>query len=282
MPTLVDSKEVGLAAGLLVGKKLFDFSELHYGYWTDGLEVKISNFSEAQARYSEFLLSQIPSGVHTILDVGSGAGEFAAKLVSRGYKVDCVSPSPFLTEKVKARLGDGVHIYPVKFEDLQTEKKYDLVLFSESFQYVPLTRALQHACTLLNPNGHVIVSDFFKLKPGNEGPLGGGHPIEEFMKAIEGLPLNKVRELDITKETAPTMQMFGEILNDVGAPLKELVVGLIQHRHPNLSKFLGWKFKNRFKKLNHKYFSGSLSGDNFSKYKTYRFFLFQNATGTAA
>lgn len=282
MEKLVDSKEVGLAAGLLLGKKLFDFSELHYGYWSDDLEVKIANFAIAQARYSEFLLSQFPTGVKTILDVGSGAGELAAQLTSRGYRVDCVSPSPFLTEKVKQRLGDRVGVYPVKFEDLATDKKYDLVLFSESFQYVPVIRSLTKAAELLNPSGYLIVSDFFKRGLPEEGPLGGGHPISEFLEAIDGLPLKKLKDIDLTDRTAPTMRMFGEILAEVGTPLRDLVCGLIQHRHPTLSKFLAWKFKRRFTKLNHKYFSGSLSGESFAKYKTYRLFLFQSASGSQA
>lgn len=281
MQKLVDSKEVGLAAGLLVGEKLFDFTDLHYGFWTDGLDLKISNFSTAQARYSDFLLSQIPLKTQTILDVGSGAGEFAGKLLEKGFRVDCVSPSPFLTEKVKLRLGDRVGIFQTKFEDLTTDKKYDLVLFSESFQYVPLKRALEKAVTLLNPGGHIIVSDFFKRKPGNEGPLGGGHPIEEFLSCVEGLPVKTLVDKDITNETAPTMQMFGEILTEVGTPLKDLVCNLVQHRHPTLSRFLAWKFKKRFNKLNNKYFAGELSGANFAKYKTYRFFLLQKAEANA-
>lgn len=275
MSQLVDSKEVGLAAGLLLGKKLFDFSELHYGLWNEDLEIKISNFAVAQERYSEFLLSQIPANVRTILDVGSGAGELAARLIARGYQVDCVSPSPFLTERVKASLQGKVEIFPVKFEDLQTSKKYDLVLFSESFQYVPVDLSLKKATESLNSDGYVIVSDFFKREKGHEGPLGGGHPIQEFLKTVEGLPMKTLVDKDITRETAPTMQMFGDILNEVATPLKDLVCGLVQHRHPTFSKFLGWKFKKRFQKINTKYFSGELSGENFAKYKTYRFFLLQ-------
>jgi hypothetical protein len=64
-------------------------------------------------------------------------------------------------------------------------------------------------------------------------------------------------------------------LNEVISPVKDLVCDFVSYRHPYLSKFVAWKLKKRFKKINDKYFSGQLSGENFSRYKTYRFQLYQ-------
>ena len=273
--TVVDSKEVGLAVGLILGEQLLGMRDLHYGLWTDGMDVSLANFSRAQQNYSEFLLSRIPPGTRRILDVGSGAGKLARELLSVGYQVDCVSPSTYLTGRLKDSLRERCHIYPVKFEALDTTQNYDLVLFSESFQYVNPEIALAKVCELLSPGGHLIISDFFRRNVPGISPLGGGHLIDEFRALLPRFPLRIVQETDLTAETAPTMEMFGSVLNDTARPLRDLVVGFVQHRHPILSKFLAWKLRKRFVKINDKYFSKKLSGASFSQFKTYRFYLLQ-------
>ena len=95
----LDSKEVGLAVGLLLGEELVGMRDLHYGYWTESLSPTLQNLPKAQAQYSEFLLSNIPGGTQSILDIGSGTGNLASRLLEKGYSVDCVSPNTFLTRE---------------------------------------------------------------------------------------------------------------------------------------------------------------------------------------
>ncbi|MEA1964961.1 MAG: hypothetical protein U9O41_07555 [Candidatus Aerophobetes bacterium] len=47
---------------------------LHYGYWEKGEEPTMKNVRLAQERYSDHLISFIPSGTAKILDVGCGVG----------------------------------------------------------------------------------------------------------------------------------------------------------------------------------------------------------------
>jgi len=96
----VDSKEVGLVAGLNLFNFFLGTKDLHYGLWGDDLEVKVQNLPEAQKRYSDFLISHFPDDVKTILDVGCGAGGLATELLGRGYQVQGVSPSPLLSEAI--------------------------------------------------------------------------------------------------------------------------------------------------------------------------------------
>jgi hypothetical protein len=88
MTTKVDSREVGLVAGLNLFSYFLGTRDLHYGLWQDDLEVCIQNLPAAQQRYSEFLISHIPEGVKRILDVGCGAGGLASELLARGYEVE--------------------------------------------------------------------------------------------------------------------------------------------------------------------------------------------------
>ena len=112
-----NSKVIGLDAGLLIGKFFMDTEQLHYGYWPNEKTATAQNFSKAQDRHSELIIDNIPSTVNKILDVGSGSGSLAKKLISLGYQVDCVIPSEFLAEKVQQKLDTSSIIHPVLDEN---------------------------------------------------------------------------------------------------------------------------------------------------------------------
>ena len=75
----VDTKEIGLEIGLIIGKHFFHTEYLHYGYWTNDLDINLLNLPQAQENHSNFIISHIPEGTKTILDVGCGVGRFALK-----------------------------------------------------------------------------------------------------------------------------------------------------------------------------------------------------------
>ena len=111
-----NSKVVGLDVGLLIGKFFMETEDLHYGYWPHDKTATAQNFAEAQQRHSQLIIDHIPEGVENILDVGSGSGNLAKKLISLGYHVDCVIPSEFLAERVKEKLDENLTIHICKFE----------------------------------------------------------------------------------------------------------------------------------------------------------------------
>lgn len=274
---IADSKEVGLAIGQILGSKLFGFDDLHYGYWPHDLPVHIRNFARAQELYSDWMIGQIPSRVKRILDVGAGSGTLAQRLLEQRYSVDCVSPSYYLSQRIRERLGHRVEVFDTRIENFKGSQKYDLILFGESFQYVDMKKALRVAMASTTPFGHILICDFFRKSKKSEGPLGGGHEFDEFKKVISVLPLMIVQETDITNETAPTMDMFNQILNDAAKPVRDLICGFIRSRHPTLFQFLTWKFRSRLEKIRFKYFEGHLSAANFRLYKTYRCLLLQKS-----
>jgi len=92
-----------------------------------------------------------PAGVKTILDVGAGSGKTAEVLIGQGYAVDCVSPGKALAALVEQRLAGRGIVYRSPFEDAAVAGRYDLVLFSESFQYIPMAKAIEKSLALLNP-----------------------------------------------------------------------------------------------------------------------------------
>lgn len=273
----VDSKEVGLEIGLIFFKHFLKTEYLHYGLFSNGLKTDIANLAQAQLNYAKFLMSHIPAGVKTILDVGCGSGKFASELIKKGYEVDCVSPGSILTNHARGILGDQSHIFQSKFEDVKTDKKYDLVLFSESFQYIPMDNSFSNGLNFLNPNGHIMICDFFRTDAPGHSPLGGGHEFKQFEEVIKKYPMKLVKEQDITNETAPTIDLVNSLSMEVLLPIYNLVFLLLEDRFPWVAKFIRWKYKKKLDKMQNKHFKGERSGKNFIKYKTYRFYLFQKA-----
>lgn len=208
---------MGLDIAAIAAKYLFKTDDLHYGYWPGDLPVEMGNLKCAQENYAQMLLAQIPPGVHTILDVGAGTGAFAKRLIEAGYEVDCVSPAPYLTERIRETLGPGPTIFECRFEDLQTEKTYDLVLFSESFQYVKLEIALSQSCERMCPAGFLLISDFFRNETPDRSPMGGGHSLKDFRAEVETCPLRLISDTDITPQTAPNLDLTNDFVLQVVA-----------------------------------------------------------------
>jgi len=269
------SREIGLEIAAICGKHFLNLEHLHYGYWTKDLEVDLANLRIAQENYANFLISHIPDGVRSILDVGCGRGQMAKKLVDVGYKVDCVSPSPLLSQQSRDLLGDRSDIFECYYEQLQTENRYDVVLFSESFQYIEPEEAIKKTLCLLNGDGYLLICDVFRTDAQSKNPQSGGHPLTRFYNIVSEYPLGLVKDLDITEETAPTIDIEGHIFKEVVHPVVNLLEQLLDNRYPFISKFLKWKYRRKIDKIYGKYFSGQRTGENFKKFKSYRLLLYK-------
>ena len=270
-----NSKVIGLDAGLLIGKFFMDTEELHYGYWPNDKTATAQNFSEAQERHSQLIIDNIPKGVKKILDVGSGSGSLAKKIVALGYQVDCVIPSEFLADKVQQKLDGSSKIHITKFEDLDISSNYDLILFSESFQYVHLIKSIDKILSILDKNGYLLICDVFHKNVSGISPMRGGHRLDLFENEIGKTDLVKKTDIDITLETAPTWDFLNQFLNEVAIPISDMSHSYMKYKYPKLIRFMKWKYRNRLEKIRKVWLSNELTGENFAKFKSYRLFLFK-------
>lgn len=271
----VSSKEVGLEIGLVISRFLYKTEHLHYGYWPDDLAIIPENVRKAQDLHSKLIIDAIPANVETILDVGSGSGGLAEKLINKGYKVHCVSPSEYLADAIEEKLGDKVKVFRSTCQDLELEQQYDLVVFSESFQYVQVNQAIEKSIEALKPNNHLLICDFFRQPGTGRRPLGGGHGWDWFQNALKEYPLIEIINKDITKETARTMDLFNDMLNDVALPISSLSGRYMDSNFPKSMKLFRWAFRKHLTKINEIYFSGYLTSKMFNKMKTYRLLLYK-------
>jgi len=225
--------------------------------------------NEAQKRYADLIFSCIPEGVKTILDVGCGSGKIAQGLISKGYQVDCVSPNVLLNRYAEKLLSDKGKVYSAKFESYETNNKYDLILFSESFQYIPMDESIPRALKYLNNGGHVLLADFFHREVPGRHPIGGGHSWKEWNNKLQHFPVEVVYEKDITEETAKTIDIVNQLSNEVIQPAWKSCFMLAEDRFPTIMKIVKWKYKKKLKKIENKHFSNQRHGANFTKYKKY-------------
>jgi SAM-dependent methyltransferase len=278
------SSEFGLALGFVIGHHFLNMQDLHYGYWPAGLAPEPWNLAQAQANYTEFLISHIPTGVRSVLDVGCGAGNTAKKLLDRGLRVDCVSPNGVLTSVAKQVLRGRGDIFECRFQDLKTDRRYDLILFSESLLFIPLAEAFTQALGLLTPGGHVLITDIFRVPAEGKSPIGGGHQLPVFRETVARFPLTPTADIDMTDGIAPTFDLLDAAYQEAIRPAYELLLSRITAKHPWVMKFVRWKFKKSMRRYEDKHFSGRRNGENFKKYKAYRLLLYRStppSIGTA-
>lgn len=274
----LSSSEFGLALGFVIGHYFLNMQDLHYGYWPEGLPPVPQNLARAQAHYTDFLMSHIPAGVKSVLDVGCGAGHMAHKLLERGFTVDCVSPNGVLTGVAKQVLRGRGDIFETRFQDLQTERRYDLILFSESLLFIPLEGAFTKALSLLNPSGYVLITDVFRVPAEGNSPIGGGHELSRFRETIARFPLVPALDLDMTDGIAPSFDMLDAAYREAIRPAYELILSRLEARHPWVMKLVKWKFRKQLRRYEDKHFSGRRTGRNFKTYKAYRLLLYRVAT----
>ncbi|MHC4575633.1 MAG: class I SAM-dependent methyltransferase [Planctomycetota bacterium] len=273
------SREVGLEIGSVCGRYFLKLEHLHYGYWADGLDVDISNLHTAQDNYSKFLVSHIPQGVRTILDVGCGTGGITRQLLELGYEVDGVSPSAFFAEQVSKLLGNKAEIFECRYEDVETDKRYDLILFAESFQYMDLGQALEKTLGFLNDGGYMLICDVFGKDVAGKSRQRGGHKLGQFYQLAAEYNFERIEDLDITQQTAPTIEIFEDALTVIGPPILNSVQRFLNDRYPILSKFVHWKYRKQLEKMHRKYLEGGRGAQEFKAFKSYRLLLYKKDLG---
>ena len=268
---------MGLEIGHILGKGLFRLEHLHYGLWKKGLEPDVLNLHLAQEEYCRFVISHIPAEVKSILDVGCGAGAFSKKLVDLGYEVDCVCPTEYQNELVEELLGGSSGIFKCKFEDIQTDRKYDMVMFCESFQYIDLDRVIDIAAGLLKQGGYMLICDFFKKQSADSCGIKGGHKLDKFMNLIERSSFKMIEDIDITAETSPNLDILDRATKEVMIPVVDAAERFFKSRHPIALKILKFRYRKKIEKAEQKYLKGNRTGKDFAEYKTYRLFVCRKA-----
>ncbi|HDR30066.1 class I SAM-dependent methyltransferase [Rhodovulum sp.] len=228
----IDTRAMGLDAGLAFIRWLTGAENLHYGLWT-GLDVTAANLGRAQAAYTDLLFSHLPEGRLRILDIGGGAGETAAKLIARGHEVEIVVPSAFPASRCRAN-APAAKVHEMPFQDFASAPRFDLCLFSESFQYIPCALALDKAAGLLVPGGEILIADCFRSDSFQRGgrirTAGGGHRLALMREEMAARGLVPLAEEDVTEAVAPSIDLEQALFNVSGHAITRIDAELAAKR----------------------------------------------------
>lgn len=271
---------VGLDIALKVSSFVTGKEHLHYGLW-EKLDVTLENLGKAQEAYTNLLFKYLPKKEPQkkleILDIGGGAGENAKKLIERGHRVTIIVPSKILAEHAKINTNKKAEILITTFEDyIPKYNSFDLCLFAESFQYIPIKTALKKASILLKNNGEILIADCFRSDKKQIGIIrqpGGGASLKSMEKELEIQKFKILVRKEITKLVAPSVELEQKFYNTLGFSINRIVTSLNVNR-PITLKFLKIIYKiffskRRRKRLEKRLFENTRTADSFIKYNHY-------------
>jgi len=213
---------------------------LHFGFWPDGqsvpdLHALMGNVRTAQRRYVDELLALLPPGAKKVLDVGAGMGKLASELSERGYAVSAVTPDHYQATYIRDRY-PKVTVHEGRFQDIGAglSPSYDLILFSESFRYMPLEESFKLFDRLLSPQGAIVIADWFTRDDHAVSRHGHDHPMARFHEIVKTSPFRLRSERDVTANILPMVKLADEILCNLYLPLAVFPLAKFAQKWPFL------------------------------------------------
>ncbi|WP_414570724.1 class I SAM-dependent DNA methyltransferase [Nostoc sp. CCY 9925] len=232
---------------------LTNSSYLHYGYWeplpTQGEELTLTRLRVAQESYAAKLLSFIPESIKTVLDVGCGIGGNAAYLCSRGLIVEGLAPDALQQERFIKNTNSQVPFYLTRFEDFHKSYSYDLILFSESSQYIAALDLAQGAARLLDSGGYLLLADMMRFDAEyQEGIFSNCHVASELQAALEQAGFKLIKTEDISTQVAPTIDLCVDNFRTFGLSTVKYIADVVAIALPPLYAIGRWAFKRWLEK----------------------------------
>lgn len=147
----------------------------------------VLRFGQAHSYQLDPFLDRLPAG-GSVLELGCGGGQDAARIKARGFAVDATDATPAMVRKANERWGVGARV--MTFDGLDAEAAYDGVWAHASLLHCPrdaLPDVLARIHRALRPDGWHFAS--YKLgETEGRDPLGRFYnfPSAEWLVALYG------------------------------------------------------------------------------------------------
>ncbi len=227
----MSTKDLRLDLEATLTEALFGHGHAHYGYWPKGASdtPSLAELAASQQAYFEHLAHQIPDGVRTILDVGSGTGANALGLTALGYAVECLCPSEHLNRLAREKLPHDVNVHTTTFEAFDSPQSFDLCLFAESFHYIDQEQALAQIARYADR--YVLIFDYFRRAPGES--LADRQSHSSFLSAVAQQNLFAIeRDDDLTEAILPTFAALDHLKTAYVGPFVQRARQAFSESHP--------------------------------------------------
>ena len=267
--TLTINEGLKVNTALRFYHEILGLNNLHYGLW-DNDPFTMQGLHAAQSRYTDHLISYFPESVKTILDAGAGTGETSEKLKARNYDVEALSPDPY--QQYLFQKNRNVTFHLNKFQNFKPRKKYDLILMSESCQYIPMDGLFSNSITCA-PGGYLLINDYFITNPDNTAMSKSGHDMQVFYQKARDYGFELLKEEDITDQAAVSLDLARSWIDRYVIPSIDLLTYSFRRKHPGLLKFAGWLMRKKIKKFNDDIML--LDSEHFKRVKRYKILLFK-------
>ncbi len=240
----------GLDLELFFCTEILKLNSLHYGYWAESEKLTegdnkltLECLRDGQQKYTDMLIKAIPKNVKSILDVGCGIGDVSRALSKLEYDVTAISPDSNHAKYFENDLSQLTFLQ-TKFEDLDIDNKFDLILMSESQNYFPTEIGFRQCTTLLSPEGYLLVSGMFK-KDSSSKIAEVPNTIEEYAAAAERHNLLLIKNVDITQNILPTIDFIYESMQNYVEPSAKMLSQFISSIAPLKSWFIKFFFRKQ-------------------------------------
>jgi 2-polyprenyl-3-methyl-5-hydroxy-6-metoxy-1,4-benzoquinol methylase len=264
-------------------KVFADTPWLHYGLWLPGETPSMPKLREAQERYVDKLVALLPPAPASVLDIGGGTGAMAARLHSLGYDVEMLTPSEVQVGLARAELGDRVKVHLSRLEEFSTDRKFDVCLFSESFQYMPMSVSLPKVKAMLKPGGCVVIADCFRSENYRGGrQIGGGHRFTNLPPRAEEDGFRIAADEDVTAMAAGTILLDQRVYQEVISPIVADLGTTVRARSAVLHWLIGGAYRLFVRKAERERIADRLKAEHrtperFMEMNTYRFLKLEQA-----
>ena len=227
---------------------------LHYGYWeplpTSTEELTFSRLRAAQEAYCAHLADFIPAGITTVLDVGCGLGGNAAYLLTRGFAVEGLAPDPFQQAKFLQHTRSQSPFHLTTFEKFQSPHSYELILFSESSQYMAADDLATGAARLLECGGYLLLADMLRVDAEyHSGMFSNCLVAADLHAALVRAGFKLVKSEDISKQVVPTLDLAVHQFRTFGLTTINYIAQVTAIAIPPVHALIRHFFGHRFEKL---------------------------------
>jgi len=256
--------------------EILKLKSLHYGYFKKGEKANPQTFPLAQRKYTKTLLRWIPKGVKTILDVGAGIGDNAQALADKGYHVTAVTPDKNHKKFYDAIKNKKITFVNSTFESFWADKKFDLILMSESQNYFDTDIGFQQCVKNLHDKGYLFVSGKFRKK--KNGAFNNVTNLEkEYKQKAKDYGFSLLKEKDITQNVLPTLEFIDTIHREYALPGMQMIDTYIKKHSPLKVKIMKFIFRKQIKEFDflYNYFKEHFDPDHFKDNLRYLRLLFQ-------